>query len=281
MRFTGEATGFITELYGRLCLKDEKTGFLLYFSSDSLELLQKIAQTKERVLLKFEPVDMRLARVKPLQVERCPEEYRPLSFDAAFFTDHLTNGDILAETSMLAGYFLGGDTVTDIELDPLYEAFFYSALYDKDTNQNVDVLVASFMVATDWYSDCLYRLTSVEYKFSTNEWDELQQRVAALPPSVQDTADKFKVKRRPISSRLRYEVLLRDGHRCVDCGASAIEDPLVRLEVDHRIPVSKGGTNDSDNLQTLCWSCNNGKSDRVDHKLNDFGAALNSFIRSA
>lgn len=77
-----------------------------------------------------------------------------------------------------------------------------------------------------------------------------------------------KAKRKPISSRLRYQVLLRDGHRCVDCGASPADDSSVRLEIDHRVPVSRGGSNDIDNLQTLCWACNHGKSDSVDHKLN-------------
>ncbi|MBR2352886.1 MAG: HNH endonuclease, partial [Clostridia bacterium] len=33
----------------------------------------------------------------------------------------------------------------------------------------------------------------------------------------------------------------------------------VKLEVDHIIPVSKGGKSTLDNLQTLCERCNRGK----------------------
>ena len=56
---------------------------------------------------------------------------------------------------------------------------------------------------------------------------------------------------------LRYDVMRRDGFRCCLCGRSA--DSGIELEVDHIIPVSKGGTSGIDNLQTLCRDCNRGK----------------------
>jgi len=37
----------------------------------------------------------------------------------------------------------------------------------------------------------------------------------------------------------------------------------IRLEVDHITPVAAGGTDDLDNLRTLCRECNEGKSDRI------------------
>lgn len=42
----------------------------------------------------------------------------------------------------------------------------------------------------------------------------------------------------------------RDGHKCADCGATGVE-----LHVHHIVPLSKGGTNDLDNLATLCSMC--------------------------
>lgn len=59
-----------------------------------------------------------------------------------------------------------------------------------------------------------------------------------------------------ISDSKRFKVLSRDLFTCQYCGASA---PDVRLEIDHIIPVSKGGSNDSDNLVTACEACNRGK----------------------
>jgi HNH endonuclease/Homing endonuclease associated repeat len=61
----------------------------------------------------------------------------------------------------------------------------------------------------------------------------------------------------------RWAVLKRDNYRCSKCGASPSSDHSVELEVDHINPVAKGGTNDLVNLQTLCWSCNQGKKDRL------------------
>jgi ATP adenylyltransferase len=71
----------------------------------------------------------------------------------------------------------------------------------------------------------------------------------------------------PVPESIRYEVLKRDG-RCLLCGATKDDE---RLEVDHIVPRSKGGSNDMSNLQTLCGRCNRGKSNRDDTDLRDDG----------
>ena len=53
----------------------------------------------------------------------------------------------------------------------------------------------------------------------------------------------------------------RDLFTCQICGSSAKDG--VRLEVDHIVPVSKGGKTEMSNLQTLCERCNRGKRDKV------------------
>ena len=69
-----------------------------------------------------------------------------------------------------------------------------------------------------------------------------------------------KNKRTPLPPALRYKILKRDRNTCQSCGARA---PEVELEVDHKIPVSKGGTDEEDNLITKCVACNRGKSNKV------------------
>ena len=63
----------------------------------------------------------------------------------------------------------------------------------------------------------------------------------------------------PVRESVRYEVLRRANGKCELCGKSKDEEPL---EVDHIVPRSKGGTNDVNNLQGLCRTCNRGKSNR-------------------
>jgi hypothetical protein len=85
-----------------------------------------------------------------------------------------------------------------------------------------------------------------------------------LPESVLFQRIEREKKRRSISLKDRTAVLKRDGHRCVKCGASPKKDPSVTLHVDHIIPDSKGGSSELDNLQTLCFDCNEGKKNRDD-----------------
>lgn len=69
-----------------------------------------------------------------------------------------------------------------------------------------------------------------------------------------------RIKDRGQSVSLRFEVMKRDGYRCQLCGRTAQDG--VRLEVDHKVPHSKGGLATLGNLWVLCWPCNRGKSDK-------------------
>lgn len=61
--------------------------------------------------------------------------------------------------------------------------------------------------------------------------------------------------------KLRFSILQRDDYRCQVCGRGA--SATLTLEVDHKVPRSKGGTDDPSNLWTLCFDCNRGKRDAL------------------
>ena len=63
--------------------------------------------------------------------------------------------------------------------------------------------------------------------------------------------------RKALSKKDRFEIFKRDGFVCQYCGK---QPPGTTLQVDHIIPVSKGGDNDPMNLITSCQECNIGKS---------------------
>lgn len=66
--------------------------------------------------------------------------------------------------------------------------------------------------------------------------------------------------RAKLSKKTRFEVFKRDGFVCQYCGS---HPPSAVLELDHVIPVSRGGGNEIDNLITACFDCNRGKSNNM------------------
>ena len=69
--------------------------------------------------------------------------------------------------------------------------------------------------------------------------------------------------RKIMNDYIRYNVLKRDNFSCQICGITAKDGS--KLQVDHIIPVSKGGKTVMSNLQTLCERCNIGKSNKTEN----------------
>lgn len=67
-----------------------------------------------------------------------------------------------------------------------------------------------------------------------------------------------RVERGKVSNKMRFSIYARDDYRCRRCGASG---KSVQLEIDHIIPIAKGGKSTYNNLQTLCHKCNVEKGD--------------------
>lgn len=68
-------------------------------------------------------------------------------------------------------------------------------------------------------------------------------------------------RRAPVPADVRQAVYDRDGHHCLSCGA------MSGLTLDHITPVMAGGSDDPDNLQTLCGPCNSRKGNvEVDYR---------------
>lgn len=66
-----------------------------------------------------------------------------------------------------------------------------------------------------------------------------------------------------MTSSLRQKILQRDGYICQKCGNSTDKEPNLLLEIDHVIPISKGGLTTEENLQVLCWKCNRSKGQKI------------------
>jgi hypothetical protein len=69
--------------------------------------------------------------------------------------------------------------------------------------------------------------------------------------------------KRPIPSR--KNIFVRDGNRCLYCGAKA---PKAVLELEHIVPKSRGGSSSWENLCAACHPCNQKKADRTPEEAN-------------
>lgn len=183
---------------------------------------------------------------------------------ADFVTTRMRMSHVYQPVMLLALLERGGQaSVSEIALAILGHDDSQLEYYEKITNNMVGrVLRKHGVVAKDQNH---YRLVGYEH------FSKLQ--IAALIALCQKKLDDYIRKRGEriwqhrklstgyISGTLRYEVLKRAKFHCELCGISAA---LKALEVDHITPRNRGGADNIDNLQALCYSCNSMKRDRDD-----------------
>lgn len=76
--------------------------------------------------------------------------------------------------------------------------------------------------------------------------------------SNENVEESIKIKRKQFSSIERTAIYNKNKGRCAICGKFV---PYDDFTVDHIIPLAKGGTNESNNLQCTCRICNSIKQD--------------------
>lgn len=117
---------------------------------------------------------------------------------------------------------------------------------------------------------------TVEYKFSYTSGGGLAQRSFTVPMTEETIIELIKVleskltasafakeQRTLMTKKLREFIKNRDDFTCCSCGNSTHKEPNLLLEIDHIIPIAKGGCTVEENLQTLCWKCNRSKGDKI------------------
>lgn len=129
-----------------------------------------------------------------------------------------------------------------------------------DMNQVIDAMMPFFKFAIilfviETVFDMLWR----EHKKTKREREREKKREKRRR-EYQDRRMTNDAEHAKVTRAMRYDVLRRDGFRCVRCGRG--REDGVKLHVDHIVPVSRGGKSTMDNLQTLCEDCNCGKGNK-------------------
>lgn len=169
------------------------------------------------------------------------------------------------------------------ELETLKEAKQIIENYKEDVQQYLTE-VPSFVMEYDesgFYSRLGFatineNVLTVEYKFSYTSNGGRAQRSFTVPMTedtivslIQMLESKLtmsaftKEQRSLMTSKLRQQIKERDDYTCKYCGNSTHKEPNLLLEIDHIIPVAKGGCTEVGNLQTLCWKCNRQKGSKT------------------
>ena len=170
------------------------------------------------------------------------------------------------------------------ELETLKEAKVIIDNYKKDYDQYIKT-VPDYVIDNDengFYSRLGLAIIdeavlNVEYKFTYTSNGGMAQRSFTVPMNEENIIElinrleskllleaQTKEQRALMTTKLRAHIKERDNFTCCQCGNSTEKEPNLLLEIDHIIPIAKGGLTIENNLQTLCWKCNRSKGAKLD-----------------
>jgi hypothetical protein len=117
------------------------------------------------------------------------------------------------------------------------------------------------------YKNTLYYFTTNEYEIERQKllikdnyfkqekkFQKLQKEIRLFEKLE---SSEIPLSREPIPEDVKFIVWRRDLGKCVKCGSNK------KLEFDHIIPISEGGSNSERNIQLLCERCNREKSNKI------------------
>ena len=228
-----------------MVFEDEREGFQSLIKS----LLRTDLSAFEGEALAFEAAREALEELRTehlAQVRRRPSD---LLFDLFHLVRHLAQhrGEAIQEPA----FFLF-EVRKDHDLEKLAQGFL---------ERNLPIRSIEAQLREEFERpDRFWRALLHRFDLFRNAYDECQRRLLSegdgtgseiisiltmeLPPSPEPT------------EQVKALVLERDDHQCLACGASK------HLQVDHITPVYRGGSNELENLQTLCGECNRRKGIR-------------------
>jgi len=132
--------------------------------------------------------------------------------------------------------------------------------------RQIQEMVDAFVIFFPVFDSCLRIAKGEDDRFEeltaklSNEYLYQDAKEGPEPEKMRALLAKALDEKQPVRVGLRWQVFERDDFRCVACGSLANANTI--LHVDHILPRSKGGSDDIDNLQTLCHRCNLGKSNK-------------------
>ena len=129
-------------------------------------------------------------------------------------------------------------------------AFCFSLCRNQTRYRQSNYIKEAYSVSTTVYED------SYDYNWLLSRYRQLQE--INFEATLSDYHKKEQ--RKLMTKQLRDQIAARENYTCRICGKHMPDG--VGLQIDHIIPVSKGGKTVPSNLQVLCSKCNGAKKDR-------------------
>lgn len=102
-----------------------------------------------------------------------------------------------------------------------------------------------------------FKALGKEYEIVEDSYGNYFNRETDYNWTLHPKSETFSKGSRRIYQAVKDKVWKRDEGKCTQCGSRE------KLEFDHIIPHSKGGSNTYRNVQLLCEKCNRSKSDKI------------------
>jgi Holliday junction DNA helicase RuvB len=231
----------------------ELTGLLANLEEGDMLFIDEIDNLKRRIAEDLEPV------AKTFKLSVILNQEREVLLDLPRFTlIGTTTSKELLPAHLLSCFRIIG------KLDPysVHELATMACHFAKSMESEIDADVADRIArsADGTPLDVLNRLQHIRDYVHVKGSGTITAAVAEealkmlLPANEPREANE---NRDAIPSEVRREVWRRDLGKCVRCGSRE------KLEYDHIIPVSKGGSNTARNIELLCEDCNRSKSDSI------------------
>lgn len=128
----------------------------------------------------------------------------------------------------------------------------FSKLNEFYKNNNIEFFLYNntiYMIRDLFSEDDAKLLIMEHYDSERKKFERLKNKFSGIKET--------KHERIRIPESVRIEVWRRDQGMCAQCGSRE------KLEYDHIVPVSKGGSNTSRNIELLCETCNKRKSNNI------------------
>ena len=114
-----------------------------------------------------------------------------------------------------------------------------------------------------------YVIVALQYLWVGTRWASIKTMDISLWLILSLTENTRSVRptiRVTFSKEERSVIARSQGYRCMYCGVRLRTE---NLQIDHMYPVSRGGSNEYDNLQALCRRCNIRKGNHTDEEFRE------------